>query len=187
MGAEKIKINCVIGIDPGAAGGIAVFVPGEKVKTVKMPKDVRDLNTLIAHYAANYDPIVFLEKLCVRPDDVRVEGDRASLGKLYRIQRMMANYEHLKAIIEANEIPYVMIHPASWQAKLKLRERGEHEEKAERKRRYREQAAKLYPFAKATLWSADALLIMHFGRWALANDLKWVRANMPAREYDKLF
>lgn len=184
---ETIKVNCVIGIDPGAAGGIAVFVPGEKVKTVKMPKDVRDLNDLLTHYSNNYRPIVFIEKLTVRPDDVRVEQGRAAMGKLYRIQKMMANYEHLKATIEMCEIPYVMVHPQSWQAKLNLRKRNEHEDKAERKRRYRDIAAKNYPWAKVTLWNADALLIMHFGRWALANDLPWVKSNLPQREHDKLF
>lgn len=184
---QEMKINCVIGIDPGAAGGIAVFVPGAKVKTVKMPKDVRELQVFFQYYAENFRPIVFLEKLSVRPDDVQMQGGRAAMGKLYRIQKMMANYEHLKALLEASEIPYVMVHPASWQSKLKLRERGSKEEKADRKRRYREHAGRLYPWAKVTLWNADALLIMHFGRWALENDFSWVRANLPEREYDKLF
>lgn len=182
-----VKINCVIGIDPGAAGGIAIFIPGEKVKTVKMPGDVRELRDLLGYYADNYRPVVFLEKLSVRPDDIQVEGDRASLGKLYRIQKMMANFEHLKAIIETAEIPYILVHPQSWQTKLKLRDRKVKEDKADRKRRYRMKAAALYPWAKVTLWNADALLIMHFGRWALANDLSWIKSNLPQREHDKLF
>ena len=100
---------------------------------------------------------------------------------------MMANYEHLKAIIEVAEIPYIMVHPLSWQSKLQLRKRGEREEKMARKRRYREKAAELYPDARVTLWNADALLILHFGRWALLNDLSWVSANLPKRGHDKLF
>lgn len=184
---NKIRINCVIGIDPGAAGGIAVFVPGQTPRTIKMPKDITDLRDFFAYYIENYRPIVFLEKLSVRPDDVVVQDNRAAMGKLYRIQKMMANFEHLKAIIETSEIPYVMVHPASWQTKLKLRVRGVHEEKADRKRRYRETAAKIYPGVDATLWNADALLLMHFGRWALVNEPKWVKANLPEREYQKLF
>lgn len=184
---DKIKINCVIGIDPGAAGGIAVFIPGRNTKALKMPKDVRELGDFFAYYAENYKPIVFLEKLSVRPDDVSVQGDRAAMGKLYRIQKMMANFEHLKALIETHGIPYVMVHPLSWQTKLKLRVRGQHEEKADRKRRYKEAAAQLYPGVNVTLWNADALLLMHFGRWALINEPKWVKANLPEREYQKLF
>lgn len=181
------KINCVIGVDPGAAGGLAVFVPGQKAKAVKMPKDVTELKEFFGYYAENYKPVVFLEKLSVRPDDVAVDGGKTALGKLYRIQKMMANYEHLKAIIEAVGIPFVMVHPMSWQTKLNLRVKGEQVEKRERKRRYQMQAAALYPEVKVTLWNADALLIMHFGRWALVNEPKWVKANLPEREYEKLF
>lgn len=184
---QKITINCVIGIDPGSGGGIAVFIPGQNVKAVKMPKDITDLRDFLAYYKDNFKPIVFLEKLSVRPDDVKADGDKANMGKLYRVQKMMANYEHLKALIETAEIPYVMVHPLSWQTKLKLRVRGQHEEKADRKRRYQQVAAQQYPGINVTLWNADALLIMHFGRYVLVNEPKWVKEQLPAREYQKLF
>ncbi len=188
MEKTSIKINCVIGIDPGANGGIAVYIPGEKVKTMKMPKEIVALKDLLSYYKDNYKPIVFLEKLSVRPDDVAVgTNDKANMGKLYRIQKMIANYEHLKVLIETTGIVYVMVHPASWQTKLRLRIQGLKEEKADRKRRYQKFAAAQYPDAKVTLWNADALLIMHFGRWALVNDTNWVRENIPARVRDGLF
>lgn len=187
MEEKRIRINAVIGVDPGNQGGIAVFIPGQNPKVVKMPKDIRELADFFAYYKENYKPIVFLEKLSVRPDDVVVQGDRAAMGKMYRIQKLMANFEHLKAIIETAGIPYVLCHPLSWQTKLKLRVRGEHEEKAARKRRYADHAAKLYPSVKVALWNADAILLMHFGRWALVNEPNWVKANLPEREYQKLF
>lgn len=184
---NKITINCVIGVDPGANGGISVYVPGIRVKVLKMPKDISELADFFAYYRDNYKPIVFLEKLSVRPDDVTANGSRANMGKLYRIQKMMANFEHLKAVIETSGVPYVLVHPMTWQSKLQLRIRGQHEEKAERKRRYQIQAAKEYPGVTVTLWNADALLIMHFGRWALVNISDWVKSNLPAREHSKLF
>lgn len=184
---EKIKINCVIGVDPGRNGGIGIYIPGELTKAVKMPKDIEDLRDFFAYYAENYNPIVFLEKLSVRPDDVATDDTKNRMGKLYRIQKMMANFEQLKAIIGAARIPYVMVHPMTWQSKLQLRTRGVQEEKADRKRRYRGFAQASYPNIDVTLWNADALLIMHFGRWALVNNPKWVKANLPEREYNKLF
>lgn len=184
---QKLKINCVIGVDPGANGGIAIFIPGRITKVVRMPKDIKELQDLFVYYAENYHPIVFLEKLSVRPDDVTADGKGANMGKLYRIQKMIANYEHLKVLIETSEIPYIMVHPMTWQTKLGLRKHGSKEEKAARKNRYKEVAAKNYGDVNVTLWNADALLLMHFGRWALVNDAKWVRANLPEREYDKLF
>lgn len=168
------KIDCILGIDPGSNGGIAVYIPCQHAKTVKMPKDVRDLRDFFQYYAENYRPMAFLEKLSVRPDDVKDNP-----GKIYRIQQMLANFEHLKVLLESAGIPYVLVHPISWQTKLKLRIKGQHEEKAERKRRYKEVAEKNYPEVKVTLWNADALLIMHFGRCAIVNDESWVLANLP--------
>ncbi len=182
-----IEINCIIGIDPGSSGALCVFIPGEFVKVAKMPKDITELRDFFAYYRENYRPLVFLEKLSVRPDDITSDDKGTNMGKLYRIQKMMANFEHLKAMMEAEGVPYVMVHPMTWQTKLKLRERGEKEDKAVRKRRYCAVAAKFYPSAKVTLWNADALLIMHFGRWAVVNDAQWVRANLPADERQRLF
>ena len=185
---EKIKINCVIGVDPGYNGGIVVYRPGEPAKAVKMPKDNTGLADFFRYYAEISNPIVFLEKLNLRPDDVELGPDGTpNMGKIYRLQKLMANFEHLKAIIETSGVPYVLVHPYSWQSKLKLRVKGQKEETAERKKRYQARAAELYPELKVTLWNADATLIMHFGRWALVNDVNWVRANLPARESDKLF
>lgn len=194
MEQEKINVNCVIGIDPGAAGGLAVHIPcydgriTRETHVAKMPKDVRDLADFFAYYKENYKPIVFLEKLSVRPDDVAVEGGKPNMGKIYRVQKMMANFEHLKALIETAGIPYVQCHPMTWQSKLKLRTiGGVKEAKADRKRRYQQVAGQLYPEIKVTLWNADALLIMHFGIYALANEQKWVKEQLPEREYQKLF
>lgn len=185
---QKIMIDCVIGIDPGASGGIAIFQPGKNTKTVKMPKDVKDLRDFFAYYAENFKPIVFLEKLSVRMDDVNSADDPSvNRGKIFRIQKMMENYVELKTIMESSGIPYVMVHPMSWQTKLKLRKPGMKEEKADRKKRFRRTAGEFYPEINPTLWNADALLIMHFGRYALVNEPQWVRANMPQDAFGRLF
>lgn len=186
--SKELNIDCVIGIDPGANGGIAIYIPNTPIKTVKMPKDIRDLRDLLQYYADTYKPIIFIEKVSMRTDDIDMSQGykKKAMGKLFRIQNMMANYEHLKAIIEACDIPYVMVHPQKWQSKLNLRLKGVKEEKADRKNRYKEKASELYG-VKATLWNADAILICHFGRWALVNDLDWVLKNLPQREQYKLF
>lgn len=187
---NKIKINCVIGVDPGAAGGIAVYIPNQKTKAVKMPKDITELRDFFLYYAENYKPIVFLEKLSVRPDDIRTDGDKPNMGKLFRVQKMIANYEHLKAIIESAGVPYVLVHPGKWTSYLGLRlpnKSGPRESKQERKNRYKEFATKNYPSINVTLWNGDALNILHFGRKVLVNDPNWVRGNLPKREYDKIF
>lgn len=174
-----MKIDCVIGIDPGANGGIAVFRPGWQLKSVKMPKSIADLKAYVQYYKDVCSPIVFLEKLSVRPDDISFGNDGANMGKLYRIQKMMANYEQIKAMLDFMEIPYVQTHPMKWQNALNLRVKGE--DKSARKRRYKEVAGNLYPYIKPTLWNADAILIAHFGRHALVNMQGWVREQLPTK------
>lgn len=186
---KSLKTDVIISVDPGISnGGICVFIPGQQIKTIRMPKDLRDLRDFFAYYAETYKPIVFLEKLSVRPDDITPGTDgKPNMGKLFRIQKMMANFEQLKALIETAGIPYIMVHPQKWISKLHLRVKGVKEEKAERKRRYAKRAAELYPGVKVTLWNSDAILICHFGRYMLANEFSWVMANLPQKEQYKLF
>ena len=83
------------------------------------------------------------------------------------------------------DVPFVLVHPQKWQNELKLRVKGE--EKPERKKRYQRAAADYYPDVKATLWNADALMIMHFGRYILRNNPGWVRQNLPSNMHERLF
>lgn len=185
MKAKELKIDCIIAIDAGANGGISVYSQGQ-VESVKMPKNIKDVAEYINYWKGIRKPIVFLEKINVRPDDASVGADgKVNMGKLYRIQKMMANFESLKAAIQFCDVPYVLVHPMKWQSGLKLRIKGE--EKTERKARYKSIAKSFYPRQNVTLWNADALLIMHFARYILVNDLKWVLAQLPEQEQTKLF
>lgn len=154
-----------------------------------MPKEISEFNDYLTYIKSICSPIIFLEKLSVRPDDVNVGDGGANMGKLYRIQKMVANYEQLKTVITLCDIPFCMVHPLKWQNELKLRikRKGYHEEKAERKRRYRDIAGELYPDISATLWNADATLIMHFGRYVLQNNPNWVLENLPPKLHERLF
>lgn len=186
---KNIRISAVVGIDPGSNGGIVTWRPNQNIKAIQMPKDLTDLRNYLEYLKTICSPIVFLEKLSVRPDDVTPGADGVNMGKLYRIQKMMANFEQLKAIIAVCDIPFVMVHPIKWQNELKLRAKTtrKKEEKNERKRRYKEVAGNLYPELKPTLWNADATLIMHFGRYILHNNPRWVLENLPAPMHDRLF
>lgn len=176
-----MAINCVIGIDPGAAGGIVIWRPGHRINAVKMPGDIGKINEMLKYYAGTTEPIVFLEKLQLHHGDVEIPG------KVFQVQKMLAGFEQLKAYITVNEIPFVLVHPMKWQSALKLRVKGSKETKSERKNRYRDVAGRLYGELKPALWNSDATLIMHFGRWAMKNDPKWVVENMPKDMSAKIF
>lgn len=179
---NKMKcFDCVIGVDPGANGGIAEWRPGYKLRTIKMPKDLSELRGYLQYIKEiTKSPIVFLEKVQLRADDVKDNP-----GKAFRIQQLLMQFQRLKDFIEIEGIPYVLFHPMSWQTTLKLRKQGE--SKAERKSRYKEVAEHYYPGLKATLWNADAVLILHAGRIKLKYEPNWVLSNLPTYIKSDLF
>lgn len=182
---KNIRISAVVGIDPGSNGGIVTWRPNQNIKAMKMPKDLTELCNYLEYLKSICSPIIFLEKLSVRPDDVTPGADGVNMGKLYRIQKMMANFEQLKAIISVCDIPFVLIAPISWQQKLRIRIKNE--DKKDRKKRYKDIAQSLYPEIKQTMYSCDATLIMHFGRYILRNNPGWVRQNLPSNMHERLF
>ena len=177
---NKIVIDCIIGIDPGKSGGIAVWRPKKKVEVIKMPADLFELSQWFEYMKGVCKPLVFVEKVQLRPDDVNDNP-----GKAFRVQKLLSEFEKLKTIITMCGIPFVLAHPLKWQNELKLRIKGE--EKPERKKRIQRAAAECYKDVKVTLWNADALMIMHFGRYMLQNNLRWVLENLPKQMNNKLF
>lgn len=182
------NVDCVIGIDPGSQGGIAVWRAGLNTVTARMPKDVHDLSDMLSYYA-DFRTLVFLEKVQLRPDDVMMQDGKAVLGKMYRMQKLLANFEQLKTVITMAGLPYCLVHPQKWIAGLGLRtEGGQREDKAERKKRYKTFAQYHYPEVKTTLWNSDALCLVHWGRKMLADPKgqRWIEANLPKKEQEKL-
>ena len=180
---NKMKcIDCVIGIDPGSNGGIAVWRPNQQLQTIKMPKDLSELRGYLQYIKEiTKSPIVFLEKVQLRADDVKDNP-----GKAFRIQQLLIAFQRLKDYIEVEGIPYVLMHPISWQNTLKLRTQRE-ERKTERKNRYKQAAEHYYPGLTATLWNADAVLILHAGRIKLKYEPNWVLSNLPTYVKNGLF
>jgi hypothetical protein len=176
-----MKIDCIIGIDPGSAGGIAIFKPGQPLILEKMPKDLAKLKDFMEYHKSISNPLVFIEKLNVQP------GDMNHYGKMVRIQKMLGNFEQLKNAMEWVGLPFVLVHPQKWQATLKLRLKGIKEEKTARKARYRDTAQRLYPEKNIVLWGSDATLLMHFGRYMVQNDQSWILQQLPAEVHNTLF
>jgi hypothetical protein len=118
---NELDFDCIIGIDPGANGGIATWRPNQNVKTIRMPKDLQELREYLQYIKSiSKSPIIFLEKVQLRSDDVKNNP-----GKAFRIQQLLMNFQRLKDFIEVEEVPYVLVHPISWQSYLKLRKQTE--------------------------------------------------------------
>lgn len=177
---SKIKIDCVIGIDPGKSGGLAIWKAGQATVQIKMPADLMELKRFFMDKMEICNLIVFLEKVSMRPDDL--QG-----GKAFGIAKMLADFNTLKNILTFLEIPFVLVNPTKWQNGLNLRAKGE--EKKDRKKRYQRFAQDNYKELKVTLWSADALCIMSFGRYMLNSDRgqQWVLSLIPEYMHNRLF
>lgn len=172
------ETDAIIGVDPG--GGLAIWRKGVSIcHTLKMPKDLHELNDYLVYInSICKQPLAFIEKVNVRPDDIGDRNDPVNRGKIYRIETMVKNYTRLQEIFYNMKIPYVLVHPMTWQAKLNLRMKGE--EKKDRKNRYKAFAAEKYPNIKrVTLWNADAILIMHFARFMLKNNPEYILDKLP--------
>lgn len=174
-----MEFDCIIGIDPGANGGIATWRAGS-VTTIKMPKKLKDIMEYLQYIKSiSEHPLIFLEKVQLRSDDVNDNP-----GKAFRIQQLLMAFQQLKDYIEITGVPYILVHPMSWQSYLKLRKQKE--EKTERKNRYKAAAAYYYPTLKVTLWNADAILLMHFGRLKRQNEPEWIKKNIPSEIWNML-
>ena len=181
---KTVKVDSIIGIDPGASGGIAMWHDG-RAEAFKMPSDGQSLARIIDQYSGGRT-LVFLEKLCLFRSDIAVIDGRAHMGKLYRVQKLLANYEGIKATLDVLGIPFVLVPPRTWQARLLLTS-SRCRDKASRKHIYKERAKKLYPNMPVTLWNADALLLMHFGRYVLKSQPFWLFQNMDEKQRRILF
>lgn len=169
-----LNIDCIIGIDAGASGGITVWKPNAHIECIKMPKELMDLKELFAKLKSECKtPIVFLEKVQLRNDDL------GNTGKAFRIQEMLNNYQRLKDILEFSDMPFVLVHPMSWQSYLKLRRKKE--EKKDRKNRYKHFAQECFPEVRATLWNCDASILVVFGKKKMIHEPEWILSNLPER------
>jgi hypothetical protein len=142
----------IIGIDPGGSGGIA-WHDGERARVVKMPATLQDLWELIYN---------------IKQDSFR-EGPWAKttayLEQVHSSPQMGVKsaftfgngFGHLEMALTAAWIPFVRVSPQKWQGALGCRTGGD-------KNVSKARAQELFPDLKPTHATADALLIMEYGR-----------------------
>lgn len=168
-----IIADMIIGIDPGKGGGIAVWDANWlEVEVFKMPENVRAMNVLFSEFKAmDGKAFVILEKVQLQ------QGDLNNTGRMYRLQKMFTNYDQLKTVLSIVGLPYIEVKPNEWQKYLRLAKKGE--DYTDRKRRLKKAAGNLYRTTKVTLWNADALLLMEFGRRKKRNEPEWFFGKLP--------
>ena len=142
----------IIGIDPGALGGIAVLdgTSGELVECAKMPSTPMDILNYLKEW--NGCSVCYLEDV-----------GNGMPGQSSKATATFARHNgHLEMALLALGISTVKVTPAKWQKALGLSgKKGE--SKQSHKNRIKAKMQLSFPKFKMTLWAADALAIASYG------------------------
>ena len=143
-------MSVFVGVDVGAAGGIAVIDQhGRVLKAVKMPSTDQDLLDILC-WPTREMPLVpcraMLEKVHATPQMGVVSA--FTFGGSYRACRMA---------LTAARLPFDEVSPMKWQHKLECLSGGD-------KNLLKQRAQQLFPDEVVTLYIADALLLAEYCR-----------------------
>jgi hypothetical protein len=150
-------MNNIIGIDPGKGGGIAFYDSREHTASVlAMPDTDGDVVEYLTSLKArsNSDHLFcYIEKV-----GGYIAGNATPGSAMFNFGE---NTGFIRGVVMTLGIPVTLVPPQTWQKDFHGI-RGI--EKAERKRKLKEIAQRLYPNVSGiTLKTADALLILHYG------------------------
>lgn len=152
-----MKTN-ILAIDPGASGGLAELYPDGTVDAYAMP-DEAELTTTICDWVWNsreegFQVVCYLELV-----GGYIAGNPAPGSAMFNFGN---GYGFIRGLLAANQVPTHLIRPQQWQAGIPGVKGIK--EKAMRKRALKEHAARLFPTAKITLSTADALCLADYAR-----------------------
>jgi hypothetical protein len=93
-------------------------------------------------------------------------------GKFYGMQKLFKHYHLLTEAIKFMQIPYLPVHPITWQRQMNLTKKEKESDKA-RKNRYKQAAQNVFPKTKVTLWNSDALILALYGVKMMSTYEEW--------------
>lgn len=141
----------IIGIDPGASGGVAVVNPWGRSDAHKMPDTARELAGILHALKTAIGSIkagsikAYVEKVHAMPK----QGVSSTFKFGY-------NAGMIEGVLASLGIPYEFVTPIKWQKDLGCLTKGD-------KNITKRKAQALYPDIKVTHATADALLIATWG------------------------
>ncbi len=147
----------VIGIDPGAFGGIAWL--GDAIlkdKAIDMPKTERDILYAIRDIG------------CFGGGPVTAYVETVNLGfpgsSKSAVAKLNGNFMACRMAVIASNHRLESVRSQDWQKALGIPKRAKNETPSKWKNRLKAKAQQLFPAVNVTLKTADALLIAEYGR-----------------------
>lgn len=143
----------IIGIDPGASGGIA-FIDAGGAQCFKMPETERDVYDLIREQlrGSSSNITAYIEAVSAMPGN--------GVSSMFKFGR---GYGFLRGCLIAAAVPFHEVRPQAWQKHMKCLTKGD-------KNVSKARAQQIFPQLKITHATADALLIARYG-WERENQV----------------
>jgi hypothetical protein len=153
-----IMNTCIIAIDPGASGGLAVKDGSGKVYTESMPDTEGDIIVRLEGiraeaYVEDWRPIAIVE------DQTGYAGIQVSAPAMFKYGR---NFGFILGTLQATGWIVELVKPQMWIKALSLGNRRNHASRTAWKNHLKTRAQQYYPNLKVTLATADALLILAY-------------------------
>ena len=146
----------ILGIDPGAAGGICVYEDGV-ISTHKMPETYPDIYDFLEGLASSHLPGEVVAVL----EDVGHGMPGQSSSATAKFAR---HNGHLEMALYALGIPTTKVTPQKWQkAFSNSLGKSSSYEKREWKNKLKGLAQQMFPTTKVTLATADSILLAAYG------------------------
>jgi hypothetical protein len=150
-----------LGIDPGASGAIAYYMVKDDSSTAAMMlelkaatrREVYEFLQGFTGYAWRHQAYAAVEKVSSMPG----QGVASTF-------KFGVNYGGLLMALDAAGIPFLNPTPTTWKKAVDPYLIAPKEAKTEKKRRAREIAKRLFPTAKVTNATADALLLARYAQ-----------------------
>ncbi len=145
----------IIGIDPGALGGIAVL--GDSVEVYNMPETYPDIFNFLFDLQLRFGSANLLAVM----EDV----GHGMPGQSSKATATFARHNgHLEMALYALGIRTVKVTPQKWQKSYSNSLGKTTKDKREWKNRLKALAQQMYPSVAVTLKNADAILIANYGK-----------------------
>lgn len=149
-----MKPHLILGIDPGASGGIAELWADGKAALFPMMDDIELRDYIGALAISTPDTHVVMELVG------GFVGGKGQPGS--HMFRFGEGYGYIQGLLAAHRLPLSLVRPQLWQKGIPG---VAGQEKPARKRALKEHAGRLFPHIKGvTLKTCDALLIAEWGR-----------------------
>lgn len=161
--SDAIDYAAVLGIDPGASGGIACWRRQEPILAFPMPETEGDQIELVRELIADGEVIAFVEQV----GGFTGKGQPGSA--MFKFGR---SFGFTLGVLQTLGVRVELVRPQTWQKPLGLGTASNCDSRHEWKAKLRACAQRLHPKLKPTLATADAILILEYG-------LKSLRLGMP--------